>query len=202
MRIAGVSDTESLLALASSLGSPIPSPTGEPVKRLSVASAIAARPGTLSATHGAGEFPLHTDTAFWLLPARYIILRAYGDIRRHTVVSTFAEVTARCGAGASCLIEKSVWVIRTPRSSFYCGMRFRHRGCVGLRYDGNCMFPANRAAREVQQFLEQAQMTEHRNKISWEANNAVVISNWVALHGRGPEPDCEGERILERVYVR
>ena len=201
MRVAGITDSDGLLDLAKSLGSPIPSLSGKLVKRLTVVPAAAGKARTLSAVHGTGEFPLHTDTAFWPVPARYLVFRAEGDIRRRTVVCTFDHLFARCGSTQD-LMEMSLWVVRTPQASFYSAMRFREGTHVGWRYDGNCMCPANRAACEFQRLWEQAVASDEPDEISWDNNSAIVISNWIALHGRGPQPQDERERILERVYVR
>ena len=78
----GISSCDELLALGRSLGRPVPSPKGEMIKEIRVTPTGKARAGSQSSIYGTGPFPLHTDTVFWPVPVRYVILRAYGDTRR------------------------------------------------------------------------------------------------------------------------
>src|SRR4051794_6145768 len=87
--VSNISSRDDLIKLAQSLGRPRPSLTGSIVKELRPVAKHAAQRLTLSATYGLGTFPLHTDTAFWPVPARYVVLRVHGDLRRSTTVRTF-----------------------------------------------------------------------------------------------------------------
>ena len=101
----GVSSREQLLELAKTFGLPEPSPNGEMIKEIRVTKSHDARPGSQSAIFGTGSFPLHTDTVLWPVPVRYVLLRAYGDIRRPTTVMAFAELLEQCGSHAHRLAE-------------------------------------------------------------------------------------------------
>src|SRR5260370_12977058 len=90
--VTGSSSRSALLELARSIGRPVPSPSGELVRELAPKPPAAAGRGTLSKAYGMGAFPLHTDTAFWPVPARYVVLLASGDIRRYTSVLTFTDL--------------------------------------------------------------------------------------------------------------
>ena len=199
--LTGVTSRSELLELARSIGHPVPSPTGELVKELTPTLRADARKGTLSDTYGTGLFPLHTDTAFWPVPSRYVVLRVRGDIRRHTTVLTFADLLREGTAELYALAERSVWLVRTPSKSFYCSMKFRSRGTTGWRYDRQCMIPVNDAAVKVQELLRPLLLGDRIHYINWTDDLAVVLCNWEVLHGRGPSPPCENGRILERVYV-
>jgi alpha-ketoglutarate-dependent taurine dioxygenase len=201
-RVANVPSQAVLLELARSIGRPLPSPTGELVKEIRITSRPMARPGTFSSAYGCGEFPLHTDTAFWPVPARYVVLRVQGDTRRCTKVRAFEDVFRECEKHSRALTEQSVWLVRARSASFYCSMSLRLDQRVGWRYDDKCMFPANRAAREVKEVLEGLTRSSAGEWITWSGEEAVVLSNWRVLHGRGPAPRDENERILERIYVR
>jgi hypothetical protein len=201
-RVAGVATTSAMLEVAKTLGCPIPSPTGEVVKQIRVISASQARPDTLSAVHGIAEFPLHSDTAFWPLPARYVVLRVYGDVRRQTIIRPFEDILGKGDNRLRVLAETSVWVVRTPSAHFYSSMRFRLDNQIGWRYDRQCMFPANDAAEELAATLDPVTTCGYGERISWSGEEAVVLSNWKVLHGRGPAPREEHNRILERIYVR
>ena len=67
----------------------------------------------MSAQFGMGEFPLHTDTAFWTIPARFLILRVSGDTRRPTTLLSFRKLINR-GLIDTNLMNRSVWTLRNP----------------------------------------------------------------------------------------
>lgn len=199
--MAGITSRSALLELARSIGRPVPSPSGEVVKELIPKCQSAAARGTLSGTYGTGSFPLHTDTAFWPLPARYVVLRTRGDTRRHTSVLTFADLFREGTKELRALADRAVWLVRTPSKSFYCSMRFRSGKSTGWRYDGQCMLPSNDSAIKVQEMLCTLFSCDRINQINWTGDMAVVLCNWEVLHGRGPSPPDEKIRIVERIYV-
>jgi len=200
-RVSGITNRLEALTLARSIGRPLLSPTGELVKELIPKPKVHARPGTLSEIYDRGFFPLHTDTAFWPVPARYVIFRARGDIRRKITILTFAELFRGRPEGLRRLAEHSVWLARTPSESFYCSMKFSSGEGTGWRYDSQCMIPANEAAAKIRQILGHLLLCDHMECIDWKEDLAVVLCNWEVLHGRGPSPMNEGNRILERIYV-
>ena len=57
------------------------------------------------------------------------------------------------------------------------------------------------ALAHVLRVFEDPAVQQHVREIDWSTDGAVVISNWTTLHGRGPAPTEERERVLERVYV-
>lgn len=199
--VVGVSNKAELLKLAKSLGQPVPSPTGELVKELIPTLQSDARSGTLSKTYGRAEFPLHTDTAFWPVPARYVIFRARGDIRRQTTLLAFDHIFQGEHQKLREIAQRSVWIARTPSTAFYCSMKFSVAGQVGFRYDAQCMRPANSSAFLIREALEPLLSYDRGEGVDWEYDVAIVVNNWQALHARGPGPSDEGARILERMYV-
>lgn len=200
VRISDIADRTALLNLAMSLGRPVASPTGEVVKEIRVTPRSQARGRTLSATYGDGDFPLHTDTAFWPIPARYVVLRVSGDTRRTTTILSFADLFKMFGRQTIVRFEQSLWLVRNRPTSFYASSVLT--GGLGWRFDSACMFPANSAAFGLNETLRTATIKCRGTSIEWSGREAVVISNWRVLHGRGPAPEFEKERILERIYVR
>lgn len=200
--VGGIHDTSSLIELARSIGNPIENSDGGLLRVLRVVASGSARPWTLSASFGRGSFPLHTDTAFWSLPARFLVMRASGDLRRPTTVCPFRALFKLAGDGLLNATRKSVWTLKTAMGPVYCEMAFRlpdQRS--GLRYDRQCMNPANASAQEVDEYISSGQCGQVIQEIRWSEDLALVIDNWQVLHGRGPEPAREEERILERIYV-
>jgi hypothetical protein len=199
--VEGITTSTRLLEVACSLGRPVPSPTGELIKQLTPRSGAVSRKQTLSAAYGMGEFPLHTDTAFWPLPCRYLIFRATGDVRRHTTVLTFARLLTELGSESSSLAERSIWLARTPERSFYCSMTFAAAKERCWRYDTQCMVPVNKAAKQIEEKVRCRIPSIKKDLVRLADGVALVLCNWKVLHGRGPMPVGEKIRILERVYV-
>ena len=194
----GVSSQDELLELGRALGCLVPAPNGELVKEIRRIPADEAPPGSQSSIYGAGPFPLHTDTVFWPLPVRYILLRGYGDTRRPTTVMSFSNLVRECDTQFHALAQSSVWLAGAGPKRFYCSLRFRDGNSSGWRYDVDLMSPANDAAVQVDKVLRPLVTSEKLDSIAWSGNTAVVLSNWTTLHGRGPEPPEEGVRVIER----
>jgi hypothetical protein len=201
-RVEGIASPAALLDLGKTLGCPVPSPNGEMVKEIKVSGAATAPPGSQSALHGRGPFPLHTDTVFWPLPVRYVLLRGSGDTRRPTTVLSFERLLQSCDERIAKLAERSTWLAGAKVKPFYCSLKFRHGGLVGWRYDRDNISPVNEAAREVDEALRPLTHAAIGEPIHWTGNTAIILSNWHVLHGRGPEPPDEGARVIERLYVR
>jgi hypothetical protein len=202
MLVNGISSQADILELGKALGSPVRTPNGELVKEIRRVPRDEAPPGSQSAIYGTGPFPLHTDTVFWPLPVRYVILRGYGDTRRPTTVKSFPELVRNCDTQFHVCARDSVWLVRAGSKSFYCSMQFRHNDSHGWRYDADLMVPANDAAVNVDRVLRPLVTNDVDETITWSGDKAVVFSNWTALHGRGPQPSDEGIRVIERLYVR
>lgn len=201
LRVEGIDTPNSLLDLARSLGEPIPSPTGEICKTLRPLPPQMARPGTFSHRYGTGSFPLHTDTAFWPTPARYLVMRVTGDTRRPTLVAPIEELFRQRDSDFGRAIVASVWIARSPRP-FYCSMLFRSHRDHGIRYDSQALIAGNSAAWLVSRELPALLNTSDVVEVDWSIGGALVLANWRVLHGRGPEPENEGDRFLDRIYVR
>lgn len=186
------------LTVARAFGEPVESPNGDLVRKLVPKDRVDAISGTFSHAYGKADFPLHTDTAFWPLPARYLVMRVTGDTRRPTIV---APIPVPIAGAIGTEVVSSVWVVRGAHP-FYCSMQFRHNGDLGIRYDPMTMRPSNTSAAKVQSCLPAVLAELPTFSIDWAAVGTVIVDNWRALHGRGPEPAGEGQRVLERIYVR
>src|SRR4051794_10640327 len=74
-RAAGEQPEQVLLAMARQLGEPVPSRAGRQlVDRLTPIPSSRSYPRSLSRMFGTSAFPLHTDTAHWPIPARFLLL--------------------------------------------------------------------------------------------------------------------------------
>jgi alpha-ketoglutarate-dependent taurine dioxygenase len=201
MLVDGITSSGDLLELGKSIGLPVQTPNGELVKEIRRVPAHEAPVNSQSAKYGFGAFPLHTDTVFWPVPVRYVLLRAYGDTRRPTTVKSFCNLLQKCDARIRESIKKAVWLIRAGSSRFYCSSQFHQGASFGWRYDPDIMLPANDSAVKVDRALRPFSLIEG-DGIEWSGNKAAVIDNWMCLHGRGAQPFNEGIRIVQRLYVR
>jgi hypothetical protein len=201
-RVPGITGPADLLGLATSLGKPVENARHALISELRVAAGAEARPMTLSATFGTGAFPLHTDTAFWPTPAKFLVMLAEGDLRRTTTVCSLRSVLDSGGITLMNLIEKSIWIVRGKSGNHYGQMTLSTKGFrSGVRFDRQCMKPANASAREVAAYFDTHDCATTVEHLEWRPQTAVVISNWHALHGRGSRPANEQQRILQRIYV-
>jgi len=183
---------------ANCLGRPISLADGSIVKNLHVSPSGKARPNTLSERFGTGIFPYHTDTAFWPRPARLVLLRAVsGDLRRPTILTPFSTIAEAVSLHQ---LRQGAWLCDTGHRKIYRTMYFEQDGQSGLRYDPNCMTPANKAAREVDEFLRPRCFDINGEFIDWRPNRVAVIPNWTYLHARG-SGSADLDRLIERIYI-
>ena len=131
VQINGIKNDDQLVSFAKCLGVPVPVSTISCIAGLRPTSHYQAAPHTLSSRYGLGAFPLHTDTAFWPLPARYLIMRILGDHSRPTTILDFKTAFSYCSSRELRDIRQSIWRIRVPGLQFYCSMQFNHHHQVG-----------------------------------------------------------------------
>jgi len=145
---------------------------------------------------------VHSDTAHWTIPARYVVLHALqvGRGARHTLLVD----TRRLAFGVD------------DRQSMLCGLVFvdfgRHcfpttilrRDAAFFRFDPGCMRPANGEGRRAMALVA-AELGRDAagDVVEWRPGDTLVIDNWRCLHGRvagdgAPDPD----RILLRLLVK
>jgi hypothetical protein len=186
--------------LATSIGVPVTNSTGPLIKRLRPLHPHEAPAGTLSSIYGTSSFPFHTDTAFWTVPAKFVLLRAIGDLRRATCVCTFHELFKL--GDLEDVARESVWTVPQKNGSVYCTMTVRDGSEAGYRYDKDCMSPKNRAATYLSEQFTRIFSCFKGHIVKWTPGKVLILSNWLALHARDASPIDEGERTIERIYVR
>ena len=203
LTVEGISSKEDIFELGRAIGTPVLTPNGEYVKEIRRFSAEQAPPESQSAIYGTGRFPLHSDTVFWATPVKYVLLRGYGDTRRPTTVLTFEDLFSQCDDNFMSLFRKSIWCVRAGKTQFYCSPIFNNNSeSKGWRLDVDLMHPANISAKEIAPKLRKLVNRSDTDSLIWNDRTAAIILNWTTLHGRGPQPENEGERVIERLYVR
>jgi hypothetical protein len=196
-----VNDPEStLINLASQLGEICPGRGGRAIEMLKPINAGTANVNSLSAKHGFGSFPLHTDGAHLSRPPHFIILAC-----RSPGTSPIPTILVRCrdmqlSLPTVRIIESAVFLIRNGRRSFYSSIRNPANDIV--RFDEGCMSPIDQAAERARNtFVESLGRTE-QIIIDWCIGDVVIIDNWQILHGRGVNPmQASSDRTIIRTGV-
>lgn len=195
----GDNPERSVLALAGALGKIVPSrPRSDIIDRLQPTKFDKARLRSLSCRYGTGSLPMHSDTAHWPKPARYIILGCVhpGRKGRGTLLVQFPSL--QFNRREEAVLRSGVFLVRNGRSSWYSTILSSERSFV--RFDPGCMFPATADGHEANRILEQHIATSCPTRIEWTQGKLVVLDNWNLLHGRETAEGDE-DRVLLRVLV-
>ena len=201
VQIEGVDSKEDLLSIASYLGIIKPHPNGESVFCLKPSDGKAAVKGTFSNVFGCSEFPLHTDTAFWTIPARYLVLGMIEQSDCDTHIISTSDIFSKLGDEVSKLARTSIYMIDTIEEKKYSSLYFKYQSQTGFKFDANCMKPINRDAKLFHSKIMECFTDLKTTPIIWSGNKAVVLDNWNTLHGRRAVSDTENNRKLFRIYT-
>ena len=192
---------EQLLAFAAKLGIPTAVRSGGSLcDTLLPTAAAAAKPQSLSRIHAVGEFPLHMDTAHWVMPCRYVMLAcdSPGSGNRPTLLLDTRQLP---------LNDQQIEVLQsTPlrvtngRYSFFSTILSKSRPFV--RFDPGCMTAANSNGDKALEVLGRHNWPDNIETVHWEAGAVLVIDNWRLLHGRGHADSPDSDRKLLRISIR
>jgi alpha-ketoglutarate-dependent taurine dioxygenase len=191
LEVRDIYDNQGLVHLAQSLGSVEPR-----VVNLSPTPSAQAKHKSFSYYYGLGQFPMHTDTAFWPIPARYIVLRSAGANDTPTLLLPFPKLQTLLN---SCRVDTAIFGIRTHLGSRY-GKAVFSQHPFGVRFDPCYMKGATEAAKELMgrlSFPDPGLI----DRFKWSGTNALIIDNWKCLHARAPLATNGLGRKLFRVYV-
>lgn len=188
-----------LIELANSIGKIRPHPNGEDVFTLKSSDGRNSLPGTLSNIYGLSAFPFHTDTAFWGIPARYVVM---GMFRKSPCTTNYISLSDIAGAVSGdfyAKAEKSIYLVETFEGCKYTSPVFSRNRVWGIRFDPNIMKPANGHAKKFHGELVAAMDTIQPKRVRWDGNKAVVFDNWKNFHSRSAVNN-ERREIL-RIYL-
>ena len=169
----------------------------DPVTELKSVQQEDARPNSISAVHGLGRQPLHTDGAHLQRPPEVVILMSTAPSSTPTLLWTLAA--GRLGSGSHRLppyddLRHGVFVVRGGPQTFLATAYSDQ----GWRFDPNCMSPADDRARRTAAFVSGRTQESHAHQ--WdEPQRILVIDNSRTLHGRAEVADQDSERLLLRV---
>jgi len=149
-----------------------------------------------------GIFPFHTDTAFWHLPAKYIVL--YSDIKSSaaTTLINFNTILDKANSNFKQLLKDSIFLEKTPKTAFYTKLLNRYSNSSFIRFDPNTMSPLNKEAKEIYKTINEIVSKTSPYRVEWNTPKLVIIDNWNCLHGREEvNTVTDSNRKLKRIYL-
>jgi alpha-ketoglutarate-dependent taurine dioxygenase len=197
------SGPDDLLSLATSLGTPMPSRSkGNVIDELRPTPREKAESASLSAQYGTGIFPLHTDTAHWRRPARYMLLRAATATcgsRPTLLVDGFQLLTL---TATKSYLENAVFSVHNGKQSFLSMIAETTSTSRVIRFDPGCMKPKCEIAQKGLNDFNTALQSLPITKIEWAQGDTLIVDNWRCLHGRSAGLNNDtNTRVLQRVLI-
>lgn len=197
--VENISSQEELISLARFVGKIRPHPNGENMATLKSSDGANSLAGTFSKAYGLSAFPLHTDTAFWGLPARYIVMGMLTPSRSTTNYVPLSEIHRLISGDLLKQARRAIYLVETFEGSKYTSLVFDAGESCGIRFDPNIMTPVNGYAKRIHEELIIAMNRLKLRKIDWDGNKAVVIDNWNVLHSRSAVNNENREML--RIYL-
>lgn len=188
-----------LISLAKSIGKIIPHPNGEEMATLKSNDGMNSLCGTFSKVYGLSEFPFHTDTAFWGLPARYVVMGMLTTSLCATNYISFSDIEKFISGDFLSKARKSIYLVETFEGCKYTSPIFDNNGSHGFRFDANIMTPVNGHAKSLHKEVLEAIDKIAPRIIDWNGNKAVVLDNWNCLHSRSAVNN--ENREIFRIYL-
>lgn len=186
--------------MAEQFGVPVESRKGrqlvESIKPLRKEEAL---PKSLSAMFGTGSFPMHTETAHWPVPCRYMFLFCAnkGEGKRPTLLLDSRRI--RFNKTELQIMKSGIFLFRNSRNSFYSNVISSHSDF--FRFDPGCMEPMNDAATEALRIMNCKISKEKLIKINWHVGDLLILNNWTMLHGRAGNNKDDQNRELLRILI-
>lgn len=191
-----------ILQIASELGHPVPLRLGQDVVSiLSPRHQTDGLPNSFTAAFGTGAFPLHTDTAHWERPARYVVLGCLtaGSSERQTIILPWQNLKFNKRTLEE--IQTGIFMVRNRKNSFYTQILDSSKRI--LRVDFQAMIPKNTYAFSARAAVqEQLGKTPKTVKMKWSPGRILIMDNWKVLHARGESSMTDSDRQLMRVLVQ
>lgn len=187
-----------LLKLVSSIGRIVPGDRGEMIQSLQAQEKGAGSFGAFSYSVGYGPFPWHTDTAYWELPVRYLLLTSDKTSPCATLFRSFDSLISEI-EDFKYLASRAVFMLNIPGRRRLLSPIIRENGVEGYRMDYHIYKPMNEEAKALSELMQEHLENEH-NRVIWTGNNVVILDNWRFIHSR-EEAIIDKDRSLKRVYI-
>lgn len=175
-------------------------PGGTTCDALEPTSSAAARVRSLSKIYNVGEFPLHNDTAHWLIPCRYIVLGCVNPGRTSCATLLMDTKRIRLKSDQENLLHSTPLCVRNGRRSFFSTILSKDRPFI--RYDKGCMTPTSSIGNSALDIFLRKNWPDQVEFICWKKGLVLVIDNWRVLHGRESVNTKGSERKLFRISIQ
>src|SRR5690606_23844174 len=128
-----------------------------------------------------GAFPLHTESAYWRTPPRYLLLacEAEGLSRRPTLVADLRQLLDRCADP----LRRVTWLV-DARPRFFANIVTGERGAERFRFDLDCMAPVDNLGEAAARALALAVTSLPAHAITWSSGDVLLVDNRRFAHGR------------------
>lgn len=163
------------------------------LERLVPMTASRAHARSLSAEHGLGKFPFHTDCAHWPKPPRWVFLWCDSDdeTSRPTTLLRWSDVWTQAAYP-----HPATFLVRNSRNSYFTVVGSK------ARFDEGCMTPRTRGAHLMSRTLDELSISGKVTRVSWTPGLVLIIDNHAVLHGRGEAAGASrGRRVLQRAII-
>lgn len=194
------SSNKELISIASKFGKIINHPNGQAIFTLKPKRESESFKGTLSNICGLNEFPLHTDTAFFIKPARFVLMHSKESSNCDTTFVSHNEIWKLLSESDRYNAKRAIYLVKTRTQMFYTSFIFQEKGQTGIRYDSTCMKPTNKYAKELDQKIIKVLSEIKPLCFKWTDGKSIVIDNWMSLHGR-KSANKDVNRELKRIYI-
>lgn len=201
IEIQSQTDDDVLIDIAKKIGQIIKHPNGKDIDYLKPKNSNIAIKDTFSYNYEMAEFPFHSDTAFWNLPAKYVLLSCEGLSDTATTFLTFEDIYKTLNPEEVIELNKSIFFVKTPTKKFYSSLINIYANQKFIRFDTNCMKPVNKSATKILLIIDNKINQLKISKIRWDQPKVFIFDNWRILHGRESVKNDEN-RILKRIYIK
>ena len=189
---------ESLLKIASMFGVVVPGDRGDLVQPLLAQEKGRGCFGSFTYKVGYEAFPWHTDTAYWEVPVRYLMLTSKKSSPCATLARTFESLASNID-DFNYLAERSVYLLNIPGKRRMLTPVIKEHGEIGFRFDFHIYKPMNEEAKILSDLMQE-QLSKESQRIVWTGNNVLVLDNWRLIHAR-EDASQDKNRFLKRVYI-
>jgi hypothetical protein len=185
--------------LSLGLGEPIcVRPGGPTLETLKPLNRESASPRSLSAAHGLGTFPFHTDAAHHRSPPRYLALRLADHCCGVTPTLVIDADPQRFSAAERMTLRRETWLVQGGFNRTFYAPILDQRGTI-LRFDPGCMVEPAGTQLVGHEIL--AQRFETAAAVSWKPGTTLFVDNWRVLHARPAVVRGDESRTLVRMLL-
>ena len=187
-----------LPVLASMFGRVLPGDNGDIVQTLKAQERGNGSYGSFTYIVGYDSFPWHTDTAYWEIPTRYLMLTSDKSSPCATTIRTFDSLEKHI-PDFTYLMERAVYLLDIAGKRKYLSPLMNKGANIGYRLDLHIYKPMNEEA-QLLSSLVQDELNKKCDRVLWTGENVAVIDNWHVIHSR-ESAHQDKSRILKRLYI-